>query len=111
MPKAPDFPSVDAEETVWLGWNFSPLLAVGETIESVDTTVCEIFTGVDASASSRLTGDAEIDAAPSGRVSAMIRRMFTGGVGGVVYNVLATANTSTGEKLCVWAHLPVVTPR
>jgi flagellar biosynthesis protein FliR len=88
-------------ETVVLNtFNFLSLLAVGETISSA-TVTATVYTGVDPSPSSMISGSATIS-------GSIVSQKVAGGVLGVVYELLCSAVTSAGQTLLLAGYFAVV---
>jgi hypothetical protein len=69
----------------------TPRLGTGETIVSAVWSV-SVVTGVDATPSAMLSGSPSIS-------GAKVTQMITGGVKGVTYQLICTAQTSAGQTL------------
>lgn len=81
-------------------FDFISLLAVGETI-STKVVTCLVYSGVDASPSSMISGSATA----SGTV---VTQLVTGGTAGVIYYLTCTITTSAGQTLVLTAFLTVI---
>ena len=90
MPRAV-IPSKYVGVTINATFDFTSQLAIGETI-STQSCTCSVYSGTDASPSSVISGSASA----SGTV---VTQKLTGGVLGVIYNVLCTITTSVGQTL------------
>lgn len=93
--------SKDPAEKVTVTFDFTPVLAVGETISSVSSVVCTAWIGVDGAASSMLIGSPAIQ-------GLMVLQLVQGGLTGNYYKIKATINTSLGQIIACTATLPVV---
>lgn len=78
-------------ETATVRFDFISRLAVGETI-STKSVVATVYTGVDATPSAVISGAAS----SSGTV---VSQLVTGGVAGVIYQLVCTITTSAGQTL------------
>jgi len=76
-------------ETQVLSFDFTSELAIGETINS-QTVVATTYSGTDASPSSIISGSASSS-------GAVVSQKVTGGVLGVMYELLCTITTSLGQ--------------
>lgn len=83
-------------------FEFGESMAPTESITSA-SMVCSVYTGVDASPSSLLKGAVLIS-------GTQIGQMMTGGIVGVVYQLLCTAKTSGGQTLQQTAYYYVEPP-
>jgi hypothetical protein len=81
-------------------FNFISQLAQGETI-STATVTASVYTGVDANPSAVISGSASI----SGTV---VSQKLTGGVIGVIYEILCAAVTSLGQTIQLAGYLAVI---
>jgi hypothetical protein len=100
MPRAfRDFSPIYPTEQVTLSFDFSPALAVGETIGSPSLSIA-VVSGIDATPSARLIGAASISG------SFVLQAVGTMQVG-VIYDIIATVTTSSGQILTTNAHLAV----
>lgn len=86
--------------TVNLVFDFISLLAAAETI-STQVTTCTVYTGVDASPSAVISGAA-------GSSGTQVTQKVTGGVLGVIYELLCTITTSLGQTLQLSAYLAII---
>lgn len=102
MHAANDFDSSDTGEQEFYQFDFSTILATGETLSSVVWT-CIATVGIDPSAASRLSGG------PITTPTNTTQLVF-GLLGGVTYELRAMATTSAGQILSLWAHVSCVTP-
>ena len=84
-------PSKYSGETRSVVFDFTSDLAVGETIIT-KTCACTVYSGVDASPSSVISGSASSS-------GAQVTQLVTGGVVGVLYNIACTITTSAGQTL------------
>jgi hypothetical protein len=80
--------------------DFISQLGVGETI-STATCTCSVYTGVDPSPLSMISGAATV----SGTV---VSQLVIGGVLGVIYEFLTTVTTSLGQKIELAGYLAVI---
>lgn len=89
-------------ETRTVTFDFSSRLAVGETI-STQAVTCALANGYsgDASPSSVISGSASAS-------GAVVSQKLTGGVSGMVYDLICTVTTSAGQTLLLSAYLAVV---
>lgn len=78
-------------ETKVISFDFTSDLAIGETI-STQTVVATTYSGTDASPSSIISGGASVS-------GAVVSQKVTGGVLGVMYELLCTITTSAGQTL------------
>jgi hypothetical protein len=108
-------PAIDStveEETVT--FDYGLILATGVTITSVVSVTCNVAAGSegsDPSPASRLINGAQIAASPSTEASlAAVNQLVGDMLGGVTYLLQCVVNTSDGQKLSLWTHLPCVTP-
>ena len=81
-------------------FDFTSLLASGETINTASVAVT-VVSGTDAAPSGLLSGVASI-------TGALVKQLFTGGLSGVTYGFVCTANTSLGQSLQLSAYMAVV---
>lgn len=86
-------------ETVNEIFDFTSLLAVGETLSTASTTA-SVYSGTDASPSSIINGSASIS-------GAKVTQSITGGTLGVLYELLCTVTTSASQTLSLSAYLAV----
>lgn len=86
-------------ETQLLAFDFTSRLASDETI-STQSVAATVYSGVDASPSSLISGAA----ASSG---AIVSQAITGGVSGTVYNLTCTATTSLSQTLLMHGFLAI----
>ncbi len=94
-----DLPPKAAGEIVREEFDFLSLLSVGETLSSATCTVT-VYSGVDASPSSLLSGIAVIS-------GTKVRQLVQGGEVGVTYALVCEALTSLSETLQLSAYLVV----
>ena len=87
-------------ETITEKFDFTSLLAAGETI-STQTVTASVYSGTDASPSAIVSGSASAS-------GAIVSQKITAGTLGVVYELLCTITTSAGQTLLLSAYLPVV---
>lgn len=81
-------------------FNFTSRLAVSETIGSA-STVATVYSGTDSAPSDILYGNPTVS-------GAQVTQRVGGGTLGVVYQLVCTAVTSTGQQLKLTAFLPIV---
>ncbi len=97
MPRATrNFSEIYSTERVTLSFDFSPALAVGETLASPSASAL-LVSGIDPSPSSRLIG------APSIAGSIILQEVGNE-LSGATYNFLVTVATSAGQTLSLSAH-------
>lgn len=89
-----------ASETLSLVFNFASQLSVGETISSA-TASCSVYSGMDASPSSVLSGSATVS-------GAQVTQLVTGGTAGVTYAITIAATTSASEIISLLGYLVVL---
>lgn len=97
-----ELPSKLIGETKTYAVDFLSQLAAGETISAVGTTIASVYSGTDATPASIISGSA----AASGSV---VSQKLTAGTLGVIYQVLFSITTSTGQILQI-AGLVAITP-
>lgn len=98
MPRAArDFSPIFPTEQVVLSFDFSPALAVGETLTSAQSVAVALVSGIDATPASRLIGGSAI-------TGSFVTQMVGTLQPGAVYDFIATVTTSTGEILSTNAH-------
>jgi hypothetical protein len=96
------FPSKKLGETITLPpIDFTAQMAPAETI-STQVCTCSVYSGVDGSPGSVISGAATV----SGQ---KVLQNVTGGVVGVVYNILCSITTSLGQTLQIAGYLAVTT--
>ncbi len=81
-------------------FDFTSLLAVGETISSATTTAA-VYSGVDTNPSAVISGSATVS-------GARVTQTLTAGTVGVIYKLTCTANTSLSNVFILTAFLAVV---
>lgn len=86
-------------EVVDVTFDFSSRLGVSETI-STKSVAASVLSGVDASPSAIISGAASSS-------GAIVTQRLTGGVLGVLYELLATVTTSAGQTLQIAAYLAI----
>jgi hypothetical protein len=96
------FPPKPAGSTENRMFDFTSDLAVGETI-STQAVAASVYSGTDASPSSIVSGAASAS-------GAVVTQKITGGVLGVIYQLLCTITTSLGQTLQKSAFLTIVRP-
>lgn len=97
-----DFSPADTAEIKDYSMDLAPALAAGETL-SGSTWSIDVVGGVDASASSRLIGSANI-------TGTITTQRIGGLVAGTEYKLTAAVTTSTGEVLSYWSHVKGTQP-
>lgn len=105
-------PPIDAEtEIETICFDFGMVLAEGETIASISSILCEVFSGTDEDAADRLIDPAQIAASPTTDAprAAVLQKVGTM-LGDVVYRLQCLVVTTDGQTLSLWTHLPCVTP-
>ncbi len=86
------FSAIGAEETLWRNFDFSPALAVGETLTGTPGCAVIVLSGTDATPSARvLIGPTITGTIVSVRLGTMLA--------GVVYQLLITVATSASQAL------------
>lgn len=95
-----DLPSKYAAETKLYAFDFSSLLAVGETL-STASVAASVYSGTDASPSSLISGSASI-------ASAIVSQKITAGTAGVIYELACTVTTSAGQTLVLPGYMVVL---
>lgn len=95
-----ELPSKLLGETKTYYFDFASQLAAGETISSA-TVVATVYSGTDATPSNIISGS---DSASGSIVSQLI----TAGTLGVIYELLCSATTSTGQVLQLCGLLAIV---
>ena len=94
-------PSKRVGETILLSqFNFLSNLQISETISSA-TVTCTVYTGVDSSPSAVISGSASI-------ATPVVSQLVTGGVLGVIYEILCTVVTSLGQTLPLVGYLAII---
>ena len=78
----------------------SSLLAIGETI-STQSCTASVYSGVDASPSSVISGSASAS-------GAIVSQKVAAGVLGVIYEIACTITTSAGQTLILPGYLAIV---
>lgn len=81
-------------------FNFISSLAPAETLSTAVTT-CSVYSGLDPSPSSVIAAAATI-------VGQQVQQKLTGGVLGVIYELLCTVTTSLGQTLELSGYLAVI---
>jgi hypothetical protein len=82
-------------------FDFISVLAVGETI-ATQVVTASVYSGNDPSPSALISGAAAVQ-----NVTQVIQ-LFTGGVVGVIYNLICTITTSLGQTLKQMAYLSII---
>lgn len=101
MSSRQDFAPKLQGATISLTFEFLSELAATETI-STQSVTCTVWSGVDASPSSMISGSASAS-------GTQVTQKITGGVVGVVYYLLCTITTSAGQTLQQAGFLAVIT--
>ena len=86
-------------ETIKIAFDFLSRLAVGETI-STQAVSATTYSGTDASPSAIISGVATAS-------GSIVTQTITGGVAGVIYNLVCAITTSLGQTLHISAFLAV----
>ena len=86
-------------ETATYQFDFSSLLAVGETI-STQSVAATTYSGTDAAPSSIISGSASAS-------GAVVSQKITAGTVGVIYQLTCTITTSAGQTLLLAGYLAV----
>ncbi len=94
------FSSKLVAETVDVQFDFSSMLAIGETISSAEVTA-EVFQGLDNSPSSIISGAAS----PDGNI---VNQAITAGTAGVVYTLSCAITTSLSQSLILQGRLAIL---
>lgn len=81
-------------------FDFISQLRPAETISSAGVA-CTVWTGVDSSPQSMVSGSASISGTE-------VNQLIIGGVAGNIYKLACTAVTSLGQRLVLTGYLPVV---
>lgn len=81
-------------------FDFLSDLAVGETI-STQVVACSVYSGIDATPSAVISGVASAS-------GSIVSQKVTGGVIGVIYQLLVTITTSLGQTLTQNAFLTII---
>lgn len=84
-------PAKLADETEFYGFDYSQLLAAGETITDATFSIT-VLEGTDADADDMLSGSAVIN-------GSIVTILLTGGVENVHYNLHCAAETSAGQTM------------
>lgn len=95
-----DLPNKFVGETKTYAFDFSSLLAVGETI-STASCAATVYSGTDASPSALISGSASIS-------GAIVSQKLTAGALGVIYEVACTITTSAGQTLILVGYVAVI---
>lgn len=95
------FSDKNAAETEVFTFDFSSLLADGETISGTPTVAATVASGTDPNASAIVSGAAQVSGAE-------VTQLITAGVSGVTYTLTCTANTSLGQVLVLAGDVAVV---
>lgn len=88
-----------AGETRLLNFDFTSILAVGETL-STEVVTATVYSGVDAAPSAVISGAASAS-------GAVVSQLVTGGTEGVVYNLTCTVTTSLSQALKMHGFLAI----
>lgn len=81
-------------------FDYTSQLAVGETI-STQVVTATVWQGTDATPSTIISGSASAS-------GAIVTQSITGGTLGVIYKLLCTITTSTGQTLLLVGYLAVI---
>lgn len=105
-------PPIDTTvELLTIGFDFGPVLGVGETIASIASLTCSVYSGTDASPSSRLIGGSSIVASKAtGAASSGIAQQVGSMLAGVTYLLQCVVLTTGGNRPSLWTHLSCVQP-
>lgn len=95
-----DLPAKLAGETKTYQFDFSSSLAAGETL-STQVVTASVYSGVDASPSSLISGVASSS-------GAVVSQKIAGGTLGVLYELLCTVTTSLGQTLLLSGYLAII---
>jgi len=87
-------------DSVFYTFDFTSRLGTTETITSA-TVTATVYTGVDSSPSSIISGSASIS-------GGIVTQLITAGVAGVIYEVKCAAVTSAGQTAQLSAYLAVI---
>lgn len=92
-----------AGEKLSIAFDFGSEVAANAPAETISSqvTTCTVYSGVDASPSSVISGTGTI-------AGLIVRQDITGGVAGVVYDLTCTAQTSGSHTLIMNAFLTVM---
>lgn len=82
------------------GFDFTPLLAAGETISSAGVSTW-VYTGVDPNPTSIISGSAAIS-------GSIVNQLITGGQPGTIYVLVCSIVTSLGQTADLIGYLAVV---
>jgi hypothetical protein len=82
------------------GWDFTSLLAVGETLSGA-TVTATVYTGTDANPAAIVDGAATV-------TTPYVKQLITGGVVGCIYMLLCKATTSLGQTLELFGLLAII---
>ena len=92
---------IDVDETDYVGFDFTDMLASGESVASVAVT-CEVVAGTDNSPATRLSGGALV-------AGAVVKQAVTTGQTGVTYLIRCVATLAPGpRRLVLGGLLPVL---
>lgn len=100
-----EFPSLPLGVTQTLAFDFTSLLATGETISGTPTCAAALYSGTDTSPSSLISGTATVSGAVVSQKVAT-----TGRTEGATYTVTCTAVTSASQTLKLSGFLVLVSP-
>ena len=100
MTQRAELPNKLASETKTITFDFTSLLAIGETI-STQTCTATVYSGVDASPSAIISGSASAS-------GAIVSQKITAGTVGVIYSVACAITTSAGQTLKLVGFLAVL---
>jgi hypothetical protein len=110
MSRCLDLNPIEPSETLSVYFDYSNVLATGETITSAAMT-CTVESGTDATPSARLISSPTVVTSPkSGTATAAVKQSVGTCVNGVVYMLRCLATTSGGQVLSAWSRLPCASP-
>lgn len=95
-----DLPNKYVSETKTITFDFTSLLASGETI-STESCTATVYSGTDASPSSIISGSATVS-------GAVVSQNITAGVVGVIYYIACSITTSLSQTLKLVGFLAVL---
>lgn len=102
MTSRVSLPPKYAAETISVEFDFSAMLAVGETISTQSCTAA-VYSGTDATPSSVISGSATAS-------GAVVTQKLTGGTLGVIYTITCSITTSASQTLALSGYLVIVSP-
>ena len=95
-----ELPNKTSTEVKNLTFDFSSLLASGETI-STKTVTAAVYSGTDATPSGIISGSAS-------NSGAVVTQAITGGTVGVIYELTCTVTTSASQTLVLVGYMAVI---